>query len=269
VEKVFEFFEKERYRGLAGKNETNMQSQRRHREDMNHSDIFCSKEEGHVMEKKSHSGVVLKETFLKVRRRGIFSFILMNLVYTIAIVGLSTVITEEKRTISSFSNIGLTIDEYRTKDRVYGILRTKGYSLGQGLDIAEAIVKRSRELKLPLALIMAVIDQESEFYPNARSDKGAQGLMQIMPLKWDEYVAKLNLKVDRRAMTDPLMNITVGCRILKDLYDGYRHIKDDKVRMDKALTDYNNGEKSTNPNLRYAVEVSQKHDDYEKKLQEY
>ncbi len=221
------------------------------------------------MGKKPVSGVVLKETLVKARRRGIFLFVLMNLVYAAAVVGLVMIITEEKKTISSFSYLGLTIDEYRTKDKVYGILRTKGYSLGQGLDIAEAIVKRSKELRLPLALIMAVIDQESEFYPNARSDKGAQGLMQIMPLKWDEYVVKLNWEVDRRAMTDPFMNITVGCQILKDLYDSYKHIKDDKIRMVKALTDYNNGEKATDPNLKYAVEVSQKHDEYNKKLEEY
>jgi soluble lytic murein transglycosylase-like protein len=81
-------------------------------------------------------------------------------------------------------------------------------------------------------------------------------------------VVKLHLEVDRRAMTDPFMNITVGCQILKDLYDGYGHIKDNKVRMAKALTDYNNGEGSTNPNLKYAVQVSQKHDEYQKKLQE-
>jgi soluble lytic murein transglycosylase-like protein len=221
------------------------------------------------MGKKSVSGVVLKETYLKARRRGILLFILTNLVYTIAIIGLLVVITEEKETISSFSHMGSMIDEYRTKDKVYGILRTKGYSLGQGLDIAEAIVKRSKELELPLALIMAVIDYESEFYPNARSDKGAQGLMQIMPLKWDQYVTKLNWKVDRRAMTDPFMNITVGCQILKDLYDGYKHIKDDKVKMAKVLTDYNNGEKSTDPNLKYAAKVSQKYDEYQKKLRKY
>ena len=64
------------------------------------------------------------------------------------------------------------IEEYRTKDKLYGILRTKGYSLGQGIDIVEAIVKKSKELELPLSLIMAVIDQESEFYPNARSTQG-------------------------------------------------------------------------------------------------
>jgi soluble lytic murein transglycosylase-like protein len=221
------------------------------------------------MGNKSVSGVVLKETFLKARRRGILIFILMNIVYAIAIVDLSMVITEKKETISSFSHMGSIVDEYRTKDKVYGILRTKGYSLGQGLDISEAIVKRSNELGIPLALIMAVIDQESEFYPNARSDKGAQGLMQIMPLKWDQYVAKFNWKVDRRAMSDPFMNITVGCQILKDLYDSYRHIKDDKVRMVKVLTDYNNGERSTDPDLKYAVEVKQKYDEYQEKLRKY
>ena len=216
---------------------------------------------------KSLSGVVLKETFVKARKRGVFLFVLMNLVYLIAITSLAMVITDEKRKISSFSYWEHLLEEYRTKDRLYGILRNKGYSLGQGLDIVEAIAKRSKELGLPLALIMAVIDQESEFYPNARSDKGAQGLMQIMPLKWDEYVVKLNLRVDRRAMTDPLMNITIGCQILKDLYDAYKHVKDDKVRMARALTDYNNGEESTAPNFNYAVEVNQKQEEYQKKLQ--
>jgi soluble lytic murein transglycosylase-like protein len=228
------------------------------------------------MGNNSFSGVVLKENFVKLketcvtgRRRGFFLFILMNLAYIIAIAALSMVIIQQKKIISSFSCMEPIVDEYRTKDKLYGILRNKGYSLGQGLDIAEAIVKRSNELGLPLALIMAVIHQESEFYPHARSEKGAQGLMQIMPLKWDEYVAKLNLKVDRRAIADPFMNITVGCQILKDLYDGCKDIKDEKVRMAKALTDYNNGAKSKEPNRKYAVGVSQRQDEYQKKLQGY
>jgi soluble lytic murein transglycosylase-like protein len=220
------------------------------------------------------TGVVLKETFVKLketcvkgRRRGVFLFILMNLAYIIAIAVLSMVIIKQNRTISSFSCMEPIVDEYRTKDKLYEILRNKGYSLGQGLDIVEAIVKRSRELGLPLSLIMAVIHQESEFYPNARSNKGAQGLMQIMPLKWDEYVVKLNLNVDRRAIADPFMNIMVGCQILKDSYDRYKNIKDEKVRMAKALTDYNSGSKSKDPNLKYSVEVSQRQDEYQKKLQ--
>ena len=226
-----------------------------------------ARKEGRVLGKNSLSGVVLKETFARVRRKWIFLFILVNFLYAGMITVLALVITHEKKTISSYSVVESIVDEYRTKDRLYGILKTKGYSLGQGMDIVEAIVKRSRELDLPMALIMAVIDQESEFYPHARSEKGAQGLMQIMPFKWDEYVHKLNLKVNRRAITDPSMNITVGCQILKDFYDGYQHIKDEKMRMYKTLTDYNNGENATNPNLNYAVEVSQKQDEYQKKLQ--
>jgi soluble lytic murein transglycosylase-like protein len=219
------------------------------------------------MTSKLISGVVLKETFVAFRRKWMLRFTLANLIYIIIIAGLSVVIIEEKKTIPSLSDTMQMIEEYRIKDKLYGILRTKGYSLGQGLDIAEAIVKKSKELELPLSLIMAVIHQESEFYPNARSSKGAQGLMQIMPFKWDAYVIKLNLNVDRRAMTDPLMNITIGCEILKDFYNQYTHITDYKVRMSKTLTDYNNGENATNPNLNYAVQVNRKQDEYEKKLE--
>jgi soluble lytic murein transglycosylase-like protein len=219
------------------------------------------------MANKFTSGVVLREKYVMLRRKWILRFILLNLIYIIVIAGLSMVIVEEKKTFPSFSDTMQMIEEYRTKDKLYGILRTKGYSLGQGLDIAEAIVKKSKELQLPLSLIMAVIHQESEFYPNARSSKGAQGLMQIMPFKWDAFVVKLNLNVDRRAMTDPLMNITVGCEILKEFYDQNAHIKDYKVRMSKTLTDYNNGENATNPNLNYAVQVNRKQDEYEKKLE--
>ena len=213
------------------------------------------------------SGVVLKETFLSLRRKWVIRFVLVNLFYIVAIIGLLMVIAEEKKTFPSFSDSRQPLEEYRTKDKLYGILRTKGYSLGQGLDIVEATVKKSRELGLPLALIMAVIHEESEFYPNARSDKGAQGLMQIMPDKWDEYVVKLDLRVNRRAILDPLMNISVGTHILKDLYDRYAHIKDHKTRMTKVLTDYSNGEGATNPNLEYATQVGRREIEYEKKLQ--
>lgn len=219
-----------------------------------------------MMEKTIPSGVVLKETHEKARRKWISHFICANLVYLIAIAGLLVIIFEKRDGISAIPHLKQVEQEYRTKDKLYGILRTKGYSLGQGIDIVEAIIKKSKELELPLSLIIAVIDQESEFYPNARSHKGAQGLMQIMPFKWDEYVVKLNLAVDRRAMTDPLMNITVGCQILKDFYDSHKHIGDHQVRMAKALTNYNNGEAALNPNLNYAVKVNRKREEYEKKL---
>ena len=49
------------------------------------------------MGKKSLSGVVLKEIFVKVRRGWMLRFILMNLFYIIVIAALSMVITVEKK----------------------------------------------------------------------------------------------------------------------------------------------------------------------------
>ncbi len=219
------------------------------------------------MAKQPISGVMLVETFARVRKKWLFRFAAMNLVYIIVIAGLTDIVMKERTAIPSFPRVKQVIDEYRTKDKLYGFLRTKGYSLGQGLDIVEAIVRKTKELDLPVALILAVIDQESEFYPNARSNQGAQGLMQIMPFKWDEYVVKLNLEVDRKAITDPYMNITVGCHILKDFYDRYNQIKDQKVRFARTLTDYNNGQNAVTPNLSYAVQVNQKLDQFERIMQ--
>jgi len=63
------------------------------------------------------------------------------------------------------------------------------------------------------------------------------------------------------------MNITVGCQILKDLYEGHRDTKDEKSRMDKVLTDYNRGPKSKDPKFKYSAGVSKRQGGYQKKLQ--
>jgi hypothetical protein len=112
-----------------------------------------------MMTERSLPGVVLRETFVKVRRKWIFRFIFANLIYLIIIGGLSIIISGEKNSISSLPQVKHLIEEYRTKEKLYAILRTKGYSLGQGIDIVDAIVSKSEELELPLSLIMAVIDK--------------------------------------------------------------------------------------------------------------
>ena len=75
-------------------------------------------------------------------------------------------------------------------------------------------------------LVQALIQVESNFQPRARSNKGAMGLMQLMPATAREY------KV--RNAYDPKANIDAGVRRLKALID--------KWPVDLALAAYNAGE---------------------------
>jgi soluble lytic murein transglycosylase-like protein len=68
---------------------------------------------------------------------------------------------------------------------------------------------------IPPALVRAVMNAESNFNPQAMSNKGAMGLMQLMPATGDEmFVTRL---------TDPRDNILGGVRylrVLTNLFDG-------------------------------------------------
>lgn len=62
-------------------------------------------------------------------------------------------------------------------------------------------------------LIIAVIAIESRFNPIAESINGARGLMQVIP---KYHAAKLAEYGGEKALFDPVTNIKIGSRILKD-----------------------------------------------------
>ncbi len=70
-----------------------------------------------------------------------------------------------------------------------------------------------RQLGLDPLLIIAVIAVESGFNPIAESDKGAKGLMQVIP---KYHPDKLQEFGGEKAVFDPVTNIVVGARILKE-----------------------------------------------------
>lgn len=93
--------------------------------------------------------------------------------------------------------------------------------------IEEIIESASRRYGLDPHLVRAVIKVESDFNSLARSHKGAQGLMQLMP-----ETARLHNVVN---VYDPYDNVEGGVRHLRLLLDRYRG----ELRL--ALAAYNAG----------------------------
>ena len=91
------------------------------------------------------------------------------------------------------------------------------------------INEASIKYRLPVALLIEVMKQESRFNPEAVSIAGAKGLMQLM----DETAEK-------HGVTDsfnPEQNINAGAKYLRRLIDRYNSVK-------LALAAYNAGEKA-------------------------
>ena len=92
---------------------------------------------------------------------------------------------------------------------------TKGYS--------EYVEKYSQEYDLDPLYVYTVIKVESNFNPEAISSAGAGGLMQIMPISFEEVSVKLGEQdeITSESLTDPERNIEYGCFILRQLLDEF------------------------------------------------
>ena len=94
-------------------------------------------------------------------------------------------------------------------------------------EILEQVQCEAKRLTLPPALVMAVIDVESQFNRWAVSRSGAVGLMQVMPF-WPR-----KLGMDNSQLLKVSHNIHIGCTILK------YYLQREKGDYTKALAHYN------------------------------
>ena len=87
-------------------------------------------------------------------------------------------------------------------------------------------------------LVAAVIETESGWDPSARSQRGAVGLMQLLPDTADDMVHKGIVDgavVDSSNLTDPATNIELGCSYLSYLISYFNG------STDHAIAAYNAG----------------------------
>lgn len=84
--------------------------------------------------------------------------------------------------------------------------------------------------RLDPRLLTAIIHVESRHRPDARSRKGAVGLMQVMPATGARYGVH-----HTRQLFDPAVNIDVGARYVSDLMDSFGS-------LELVLAAYNAGE---------------------------
>ena len=93
------------------------------------------------------------------------------------------------------------------------------------------VTQASRRHGLDPRLVGALVHVESAYQTQARSPKGALGLMQIMPATGARYGVGA-----ARDLLDPATNIDVGTRYLRDLHEMF------DGRVELILAAYNAGE---------------------------
>ena len=90
------------------------------------------------------------------------------------------------------------------------------------LTYKEEIIASAEEFDLDPYLVCGVIFTESGFRPQAKSSVGALGLMQLMPATGLEEAALLEIEgVTEESLTEPALNIRLGCNYLRKLLDEF------------------------------------------------
>jgi len=102
-------------------------------------------------------------------------------------------------------------------------------------DVARLIAEQSYKANFSVEFILAVIKTESSFNKMAHSNKGAMGLMQLMPATGRAIAKDLGIYIkDSKRFYNPQLNVVLGIAYLKKLSKRYKD-------MNLVLAAYNMG----------------------------
>ena len=171
--------------------------------------------------------------FIKGGLRGINRWIILAFLFSF--LGFITTVTDVKAEIYTYEDENGTVHFTNVPtDPQYRMIippkEKKGLSGLNGRiqgDFNKLIIEKSYKYGLDPALVKAVIAVESDFNPKAVSEKGARGLMQLMPVTARELGVYNSF--------DPVDNVDGGIRYLRYLLDYFNW------DIDLALAAYNAG----------------------------
>ena len=89
---------------------------------------------------------------------------------------------------------------------------------------SEYVELYAKEYNVDKELIYAIIKAESNFEAQAKSTKGACGLMQLMQSTAEEVARKINVKIDENTILEPKVNINLGTKYISILIEKYENI---------------------------------------------
>ncbi len=103
-------------------------------------------------------------------------------------------------------------------------------------EVNEYIPKKFQSSKATVALIHAIVHQESNFAVNAYSSAGARGLMQLMPFTAKKVARDLKIKYYKKKLTtNPQYNILLGTTYINEMLVKFNN------SLPLALAAYNAG----------------------------
>jgi membrane-bound lytic murein transglycosylase F len=109
----------------------------------------------------------------------------------------------------------------------------------------ELIRRKAETMGLDWRMVAALIYQESEFHPDARSKADARGLMQVLPRFAGDQADSLFL---------PEPNLTAGLRMMKRTYNTYAYL-DSLDRWRFTLAEYHAGHGHVTDARRMVIEM--------------
>jgi hypothetical protein len=211
--------------------------------------------------------VILKEaheeTIRKIKKRS-FKIHVLGICFTFLLslfLMCGKVILKIERDLAkhSYELVRGHVIEIKAKLKLLEILKTKPISIGHALEIADVVFEESNSQEIPIPMVLAIIDQESSYRNSVLSEKGARGLMQLMPATWNKYMDDPKLKKEIENSHIPTLNIRAGMAYLGDLT---------KMEKDwnKVLSIYVSGNKDIASNQVYIKQVLRKAKEYSEEL---